>query len=222
MAGLRAQLFAELDRPALLSLPGCRYELGIWRGAKANIDYHVQIDWHFYSVPYQLTNQLVEVCLGARTVEIFHLGKRVALHARSYQRGGVTTDPAHRPKAHQRHLDWTPGRLVRWSTNEVGLHCGQLVQRLMEEKPHPEQGYRACLGIMRLGRHYGKERLEAACRRAVLLDACNYRSVKSILATGADRRPLPAKEEATTDPKILHENLRGRDYYAPTDGAGEP
>ena len=221
MAGSRRELFEELDSPALLPLPTSRYELGLWRHAKANIDYHVQVDWHFYSVPYQLTNQHVEVCLGTRTVEIFHRGKRVALHARSHQRGGYTTDPAHRPKAHQRHLDWSPGRLVRWSTNEVGPHCGRLVQRLMEEKPHPEQGYRACMGIMRLGRHYGRERLEAACRRAVLLDACNYRSVKSILATGADRRPLPAKEEPP-GPKILHENLRGRDYYAPPDGAGEP
>lgn len=222
MAGSRAELFAELDKPALLALPACRYELGVWRKAKANIDYHVQVDWHCYSVPYGLANQLVEICLGVRTVEIFYRGKRVALHARSHQRGGYTTDPAHRPKSHQRHLDWTPGRLVRWSSKEVGPQCGQVVARLLEDKPHPEQGYRACLGIMRLGRHYGKERLEAACRRAVLLDACSYGSVKSILASGADRRPLPTKEEEATGPRILHENLRGRDYYAPADPAGEP
>jgi transposase len=221
MAGSRAELFAELDKPALLPLPACRYELGVWRHAKANIDYHVQVDWHCYSVPYGLANQPVEVCLGARTVEIFYRSKRVALHARSHERGGFTTDPAHRPKSHQRHLDWTPGRLVRWSSKEIGPQCGALVEKLLEEKPHPEQGYRACLGIMRLGRHYGKERLEAACRRALLLDACSYRSIKSILASGADRRPLPSKEEPP-GPRIQHSNLRGRDYYMPADPAGEP
>jgi transposase len=220
MAGSRAELFAELEVPALLPLPARRYELGVWRGAKANIDYHVQIDWHCYSVPYQLANRAVEVCLGVRTVEIFYRGKRVALHRRSHRRGGYTTDPAHRPKSHQRHLDWTPGRLVRWSSKEVGSQCGALVERLLEEKPHPEQGYRACLGIMRLGRHYGKERLEAACRRALLLDVCSYRSIKSILASGADRRPLPSKEESS-GPRILHSNLRGRDYYVPADPTGE-
>jgi transposase len=221
MPGNRRELFEELDRPALLSLPPSRYELGLWRDAKANIDYHVQVDWHFYSVPYHLANQHVEVCLGTRTVEIFHRSKRVALHARSHKRGGFTTDPAHRPKSHQRHLEWTPSRLVRWSGKEIGPDCARLVERILEEKPHPEQGYRSCLGIMRLGRHYGKERLEAACLRALALDVCSYRSVKSILATGADRRPLPPEQEPP-GPKILHCNLRGRDYYAPADPTGEP
>ncbi len=216
MAGSRAELFADLERPALLALPTRRYELGIWRAAKANIDYHVQVDWHFYSVPYHLANRSVEVCLGVRTVEIFHLGKRVALHRRSHRRGGYTTEPAHRPKSHQRHLDWTPGRLVHWAKREVGAHCGVLVSRLLDEKPHPEQGYRACLGIMRLGRHYGKDRLEAACRRALALDVCSYRSIKSILASGADRRPLQSREEPP-GAKIVHCNLRGGDYYAPDD-----
>lgn len=221
MPGSRRELFAELDKPALLPLPTSRYELGVWREAKANIDYHVQVDWHCYSVPYGLANQPVDVCLGVRTVEIFYRGKRVALHQRSHKHGGYTTDPGHRPKSHQKHLDWTPGRLVRWSSKEVGPHCGRLVAKLLESKPHPEQGYRACLGIMRLGRQYGKERLEAACRRAVLLDACTYRSIKSILATGTDRRPLPPTDEAPGS-KILHSNLRGRDYYVPADPVTEP
>ena len=129
------------------------------------------------------------------------------------KRGGFTTDPAHRPKSHQQHLDWTPSRLVGWSSKDVGPKCGQAVARLLESKPHPEQGYRACLGIMRLRRRYGAERLESACQRAVLLDACNYQSIKSILATATDRQPLPRNEEAVADQKILHENLRGQDYY---------
>lgn len=212
MPGCRAELFAELDKPALRPLPAQRYELAEWREAKANIDYHVQVDWHCYSVPYRLANLAVEVRLGVRTVEIFYRGARVALHARSHQRGGFTTDPAHRPKSHQAHLEWTPSRLVGWSSQEVGPLCGQAVARLLESKPHPEQGYRACLGIMRLSRRYGAERLESACQRAVLLDACNYQSIKSILATAADRQPLPEKEPVPA-PKIMHENLRGQDYY---------
>jgi transposase len=221
MAGSRAELFHELDRPALLPLPARRYELGVWRQAKANIDYHVQVDWHSYSVPYQLGNQPVEVRLGVRTVEIFYRGKRVALHERSHRRGGHTSDGAHRPKSHQRHLEWTPGRLVRWSMKEVGPRCGEAVATLLKTKPHPEQGYRACLGIMRLARHYGAERLEAACRRAVALDACTYQSIKSILATGADRQPVPSLEQAAPGPALLHENLRGPDYYAPTQPADD-
>jgi transposase len=217
MAGSRRELFEELDRPALLPLPACRYEFGVWRQAKANIDYHVQIDWHNYSVPYQLANEPMEVHLSARIVEIFSRGRRVALHERSWKRGGHTTDPAHRPESHKRHLEWTPGRLVRWSQKEVGPCCGEVVAKILATKPHPEQGYRACLGIMRLGRHYGRERLEAACRRAALLDACTYRSIHSILTSGADRRPVPSDEEVSTGPAILHENLRGRDYYAPAE-----
>ena len=135
---------------------------------------------------------------------------------------GCTTDPAHRPKSHQRHLEWTPSRLVRWSVREVGPECGRVVARLLKSKPHPEQGYRACLGIMHLGRHYGRERLEAACRRAAQLDTCTYRSIKSILATKADRRPLPSGKEETRGPRIVHVNLRGRDYYQERDSRTRP
>jgi transposase len=215
MAGSRRELFEELDRPALLPLPAGRYQMGVWREAKANIDYHVQVDWHCYSVAYQLANQPMEVHLSARTVEIFYRGKRVALQERSYKRGGHTTDRGHMPESHKRHLEWTPGRLVRWSVKEVGPCCGEVVAKILKTKPHPEQGYRACLGIMRLGRHYGRERPEAACRRAALLDVYTYRSIQSILMSGADRRPVPSPEEAPPGPAILHENLRGRDYYAP-------
>lgn len=213
LPGCRTELFAELDQPALRPLPARRYELGLWRAAKANIDYHVQVDWHCYSVPSRLATQSVDVRLSVRTVEIFHRGQRVALHARSHQRGGFTTDPAHRPKSHQRHLDWSPSRLVHWSGQEVGPQCEQAVTKLLASKPHPEQGYRACLGIMRLRRQYGVERLEAACRRAVLLDACSYQSIKSILASAMDRLPLPSSDEAAAGPKRMHQNLRGQEYY---------
>jgi len=192
MSGSRRQLFEELDLPALRPLPDRRYELGEWSVAKANIDYHVQVDWHAYSVPYALTQQQVEVRLCAHTVELFHKGRRIAAHARSRVRGGFTTDPAHRPKAHQKHLDWTPGRLVDWART-IGPECGRAVSHILNSKPHPEQGYRACLGITRLGRDYGHERMEAACRRALALDACSYGSIQSILKTKLTNRSSPSE-----------------------------
>ena len=218
MPGCRAEWFEELDRPALRALPARRFEIAQWREAKANIDYHVQVDWHCYSVPYQLANQGVEVRECARTIEIFHRGKRVALHPRSHKRGGYTTDPAHRPKSHQRHLEWTPSRLINWAQRDVGPACARALARLLESKPHPEQGYRACLGIIRLGRRYKAQRLEAACHRAVALDICSYRSIRSILETGADRLALG---ESPARPKILHANLRGKQYYAECSAGGK-
>jgi len=158
-----------------------------------------------------VSNQRVDVRLRTHTIEIFFRGRRVAVHPRSYEKGGVTTDPAHRPKAHQRHLEWTPTRLIHWA-GAIGEHCARLVERILQSKPHPEQGYRACLGIMRLGRRYGKDRLERACRRAVALDACSYRHVKSMLATGMDTQPLPCLAEPAS--MVTHDNLRGSDYYS--------
>ena len=212
LPGSRATVFAELDRPALQPLPATRYELAVWRKAKANIDYHVQVDWHNYSVPYRFTNQPVEVRLTIRTVEIFQRGQRIALHQRSHQRGGFTTDPAHRPKSHQCHLDWTPTRLIGWAQTAVGPQCAAAVRSILEHKPHPEQGYRACLGLIRLNRHYGSTRLEQACQRARLLDVCSYPSIKSILDTKLETQPVPAPPVVTAV-LVTHDNLRGASYY---------
>jgi len=209
-SGSRRELFEQLDRPALRPLPSTRYEMAEWRKAKVNIDYHVQVDNHLYSVPYRLVGAIVDVRLASRTVELIHNGVRVAAHPRSDRRGGATTNPGHRPKSHQAHLDWTPSRLIEWARVQVGDQCSEAVRRIMEHMPHPEQGYRSCLGLMRLGRIYGKVRLEQACARAILADACSYRSVKSILETGLDRQPLP-QEGAM--PVILHPNVRGAEYY---------
>jgi hypothetical protein len=158
-----------------------------------------------------LVHQPVDVRQTPRTVEIFYQGRRVALHPRSAQRGGVTTDPGHMPKSHQRHLEWTPGRLIHWAQNEVGEHSGQVVRLILESKPHPEQGYRSCLGLMRLRRMYGRERLERACQRALRLEACSYRSIKSMLQTGLDRQPLPGP--VPVPPVVTHPNVRGAEYY---------
>ena len=212
MSGSRIELFKDLDEPVLRPLPVHRYELGEWRQAKVNIDYHVQVDWHCYSVPYALTQKQVEVRLAARTVEIFHKGRRVAAHARSRVRHGFTTDPAHRPKAHQKHLAWTPSRLIDWART-IGPQCSQAISDILQNKPHPEQGYRACLGMMRLGRDYGHERMEAACRRALALEACSYKSIRSILKTKLDQQPLPAEDKPLASPVSTHDNIRGEAYY---------
>jgi transposase len=221
MPGSRLQLFRELDQPALKTLPAHRYQLGEWSTATANIDYHVQVDWHLYSVPHRLAQHTVRVRLAARTVEIFYKGRRVAAHARGRTRGGCTTDPSHRPKSHQQHLDWSPGRLINWALT-IGPQCGQAVTHILESWPHPEQGYRACLGIIRLAKGYGSERMEAACRRALAMDTCTYKSIKSILQHKLDQQPLPEPDEALTSPVSEHDNIRGEAYYQTPERCPDP
>ena len=169
--GSRRTLFESLDKPALRSLPVTRYEYGDWETHRVNIDYHVEFDNHWYSVPYHLTQQEVEVRATASIVEIFHRGVRVASHARSYDPYTATTVNDHRPKAHQRRLEWTPSRLVEWARN-IGPATAELFDRIMASKPHPEQGFRSCLGILRLAKQYSNQRVEAAARRAIALRAC--------------------------------------------------
>lgn len=210
LPGSRRSLFESLDRPALQPLPDRPYEFGIWKMAKVSIDYHLEVEGHRYSVPYQLVGERCEVRLGVGTVEIFCRGRRVASHLRSQRTGGFTTDAAHLPESHRRHLEWTPSRLIRWA-EETGPATAQLVEGILQSRPHPEQGFRSCLGIFRLGRTYGSDRLEAACQRALALQAFSYRSVQSILKTGLDRQPLltPVPEPPVRD----HANVRGADYY---------
>jgi transposase len=210
--GSRASLFAELDRPALQPLPAERYTLAHWKTVRANIDYHVDIDGHYYSVPYQLAGQKLEAHYTASTVEILHGGKRVASHERSFAAYQHTTVAEHMPKSHRAHLEWTPSRMIHWGET-VGTATAQLVRTVLESRPHPEMGYRACLGILRLGKTYSNERLEAASQRALQLGACSYQSLKSILKRSLDRQP--ALEPETSKPGPQHENLRGPHYYDP-------
>lgn len=212
----RRQLFDRLDRPTLRPLPATRFVFGTWKDAGVNIDYHVDIENHYYSVPFQLANQRgvrVDVRYTASTVEIFLRGRRVTSHVRSYVRGGFTTNPEHMPKAHRDHAEWTPTRMIKWA-GTVGPKAAELVTAILEEKPHPEQGYRACLGILRLERRYGGARLEAACARAVVVRARTVDSLDSMLRKGLDRLPLPAVVvEPPATPTFHHENVRGPDYY---------
>lgn len=212
LPGSRRSVFEALERAALRPLPPTRYELAEWRRAKANIDYHVAVEQHFYSVPYALVGAQVDVRLTATTVEILAGGKRVAAHVRRRIPGRYTTDPGHRPKAHQRHLEWTPSRLIHWGAT-VGPATGQVVERILARLPHPEQGYRACLGLLALRRRYGDARLDAAATRALTAGAVSYRSIKSMLASGLDRLPLEGPAAPRLCLPATHAHLRGADYY---------
>ena len=206
----RRALFEEVDRPALRPLPATRYTFEQWKKAKVAIDYHVCLEKHFYSVPYRLVGQEVEARLSLDLVEILHKGKRVASHLRSYIPGQFTTDPAHRHKSHQAHLEWTPSRLINWAREQVGPQLAALVEGVLHKHPHPEHGYRACLGLMSLAKKYPRERMEAAATRAIAANAYSYQSVKSILASGMDQIAF-VQQELPLLP--AHENIRGRDYY---------
>jgi transposase len=211
MPGSRRSLFEEIERPVMRPLPAQRYEFAAWRvGLKVNIDYHVEADGHYYSVPYQLVGQRVEVRLTASVVEVFHSARRVASHKRSYVRGRHTTDSAHMPEAHRRHAQWTPSRIVAWA-ERTGPATAALAEAILAARPHPEQGYRSCLGIIRLADRYDTERVEAACARALAARALSYRSVESILRHGLDRQPLAESRPTRTHPR--HANLRGAGYY---------
>ncbi len=216
--GCRASLFEELDRPALKPLPAQRFELRDWTKARVNIDYHVEFDHHYYSVPYKLTREKVEIRSTATTIEIYHRGERVASHPRSHEPYKATSLNEHRPKSHQEHLAWPPSRLVSWAQT-VGPFTAQLFTLILESKPHPEMGYRSCLGILRLGKRYTNERLEAAAQRAVATGACSYQSVKSILQRSLDRQPL---ESPATAPPLEHENLRGAAYFDSPPASPQP
>ena len=190
LPGSRRSMFEELDRPALRPLPAHRYEYAEWKTAKVNIDYHVEVERHWYSVPHQLVGQHCDIRVTAAVVEVLHKGRRVASHRRSGKQGRFTTEPPHMPEAHRRHAEWTPGRIVAWA-ERTGPATAGLVTAIMAGRPHPEQGFRSSLGIMRLGRRYGDERLEAAAVRALAIRAHSYRSVESILKAGLDGLPLP-------------------------------
>ena len=213
--GTRASLFESLDQPALAALPSERFDLSEWSKARVNIDYHVVFDGNYYSVPYQLVQEQVEVRSMPSTVEIFHKGKRIASHLRSRGNGQAVTNAEHRPRSHQEHLSWTPSRIVNWART-IGPSTARLVERLMQDKPHPEMGYRACLGVIRLEKKYSRERLEAAALRALLTGACRYRSVESMLKNSLDRQPLEAAPDLAPPPR--HDNIRGAEYF----DRGEP
>jgi transposase len=211
LPGCRLTQYELLDRPALKPLPTIAFEYAEWQKIRVGFDYHVEIDSHYYSVPYSLVKKEAEFRLSSRVVEIFYRGKRVASHIRSYQKGQKTTLFEHMPKSHQKYLEWTPSKLLSWSA-EVGRATHQIVNHLFEHNPHPEMGYRASRGLVSLSRRYGTQRLENACVRAIKIGSLSYQSIANILKVGLDLVPLEAEPE-TVELSQSHENVRGPAYY---------
>jgi transposase len=205
----RRSLFEEIEYPALKALPAELYEFAEWKKCRSGLDYHVEIDKHYYSVPFTLIGQEMWARYTTKTVEVFHRDKRVATHMRSYAKRAHTTLPEHMPSSHRRYRDWTLER-IKQEANAIGPHAAALVEVILRERPHPEQGFRSCRGIIALAGSYGRERLEAACERALVIGARSYTSVKSILNTRLDRK---RSEQAADGPAIAHDNIRGGDYY---------
>jgi transposase len=175
-----------------------------------NIDYHIELDGHYYSVPHRFVGNQVDLRITANTVEILLRQQRVAIHPISSRKGHHSTLDEHMPALHRAHRDWTPAKLIGWG-ERIGAATGALIAWQMEHRKHPEQGYRSCLGLLRLARTYGDARLDAACARATAIGSPYYRSVNAILAKGLDQQPLPATPSTTAMP--VHENVRGPDYY---------
>jgi len=211
LPGCRRSAFDALDAPALKPLPAMAMVLAQFKPARVNIDYHVAFEGHYYSVPHQHVGAAVELRITATTLEVLLRRQRIAAHARSARVGGFTTVAEHMPASHREHRQWTPAKLIAWG-ERIGAATGGVVRWQMEHRPHPEQGYRSCLGLMRLARQYGHERLEAACARAQSIRAPNYRSVKSILECGLDRQDAALLGGAAPS-MPSHDNVRGPGYY---------
>jgi transposase len=221
LSGCRRSMFEDVDQAALKPLPARRYQYAEWKKVRVHIDYHVQLDKHYYSVPYQLVKEELDARQTATTVELFRKGKRVASHAKSRKKGGFTTLDEHMPASHRHYAKWTPERLVLWA-EEAGGQTAALITAILESRPHPQQGFRSCLGIMGLGKSYGSGRLEAACNRALALGTTSYKSIQSILKTGLDSQPLPSQTDKQLELPIDHDNIRGPGYYNENSEGGLP
>jgi transposase len=210
LEGCRRSAYEELDKPVLRALPVQRMQIYTFKSPRVNVDYHIEYEHRFYSVPYQLVGQQVELRATSCTVEIMHNNLRVAMHAAHPRKGSFTTLAEHMPENHREHLQWSPDKLIAWA-QRVGKACEMVVRWQLEHRAHPEQAYRSCLGLMRLLRTYGRDRLEAACARAQSIRAPNYKSIDSILKSGMDY--LPVAQQAVQVELPLHENVRGANYY---------
>lgn len=211
LPGSRLSQFSAIDQPALRSLPSAAFEYREVKKARVHLDYHIEYDGHYYSVPYQLVKEEVTLYISEKSVQIFFQNQQVALHPRSYHRGSHTTDVNHMAKAHRKHQEWSPTRFIQWAS-KIGVKTVDIVNYQLTSRPHPEHGYRACLGLLKLAKQYGNERLEAACQRASHINAPNYKNIASILKKGLDRVPLEA-EDFDSETPLQHDNVRGANYY---------
>jgi transposase len=218
LEGCRRSAFESIDRPAMRALPGRRFEIAEWKHAKVNIDYCVTYDHRHYSVPYALVGEAVEIRATASVVELLHKGVRVASHARHYgPKGSASIADEHRPRAHREYGKWPPERVVAWAES-VGGHVAELARAIMARRTHPETGYRACLGVIRLADRYGRERVDTACARAVAIGSPSFKTVQSILKSGLDRAPL---SESAPRAAIDHDNIRGASYFDKEEASAE-
>jgi transposase len=210
LPGSRKSAFEGLDRPALNPLPSQPYQFAEWKKATVNVDYHIEVHRHYYSVPHTLIKKKLDVRITNNTIECFYKNKRVASHIRSHHKGRHSTIKEHMPKSHQKWAQWTPDRFIRWAA-KIGVNTQKLIENVLNSRAHPQQGFRTCLGILRLAKSYGDDRLEAASRRAVSIGGTSYRSVESILKHNLDQKPLP--DQPSKNPPIEHTNIRGARYY---------
>lgn len=210
MPGSRQSLFSNVDRPALKELPEQPYEYAQWGLARVNIDCHIEVDGHYYSVPYRWVREQVDTRLTDHILEVFSKGKRLASHVRSFVRAKHSTTVEHLPANHQWYLSWSPERMTGWA-ERIGPSVKLVIEYLLKSRRHPQQAYRTCLGVLRLSKSYGADRLEAACLRALHVNAMSYRSIESMLKTGMDRHPLALDPTPSTLP--AHDNVRGPNYY---------
>jgi transposase len=219
MPGSRRSRYEEVDKPALKPLPKERYEYTHIKFASVHIaDYHVEYDRCWYSVPHAYRGRKVEVRATYTTVEIFLKGKRIASHARHFVAASRSTVNEHRPKEHRQYGDWPPERILRWAA-KIGPATKAVTEKLMDRQQHPELGFRACFGILRLAKVSGNERLEAACQRAIAINAYSFKSIKSILDSGMDKRPMLEKPRQLNI--VSHENLRGPSAFTAINGGDQ-
>lgn len=209
--GSRQSQFDAIDKPALKVLPARPFEYSEVKKARVHMDYHIEYEGHYYSVPYQLVKEEVTLYISDKSVKVLYNNQQVALHPRSYSKGHHTTDPQHMAESHRKHQEWSPSRFLQWA-EKIGPQTRHVVSHQLTNRPHPEHGYRACLGLLNLVKKYSEQRLEAACQRAVAINAPNYKSIVSILQKGLDR--VPVEEADTQEPLPFdHANVRGADYY---------
>lgn len=211
LPGSRLSQFEKLDKPALKPLPSIPYKFAEWKKASLGPDYHIELDKHYYSVPYTFIKKILDVRFTDQTVEVFYRSKRIASHMREYTHRKHTTLKEHMPKAHQKYVEWTPERIISWA-KKIGTATSQLVEKVIATKEHPQLAFRSCLGILRLGKSYSEPRLEAACNRALKIGAYSYKSIESILKNNLEQVPV-SDSEALTATKETHENVRGGDYF---------
>lgn len=209
LPGNRESLFEQLDRPALKALPQYRYEYTDYHHAKVGIDYHALYQKHAYSVPHIYTGERVEIQATVRMVRIYFKGKCIAQHPRSHKTGGFTTLPEHMPTSHQKQ-QWSPQRLLNWGKS-IGSGTRSVVEHQLNSKTHPEQAYRACLGLLSLARQYSDARLEQACQSALLLERPDRFTVKNLLENKRENYAQQQNQEANEP--IKHRNIRGSNYY---------